>query len=124
MSREVRRVPLDFEWPLHQIWSGYITPDGLTDEERDEWEGTEPPEGEGWQLWETTSEGSPISPVFKEGEELAQWMSTNPCGFAHSSIPLDIARRWIERGGWAPSMVFSPQTGLVDGITYMARRPS
>ncbi len=42
----------------------------------DEWESTFPPEGEGWQVWETVSEGSPISPVFATAEELAKHLST------------------------------------------------
>ena len=26
MSRSVRRVALDFEWPLEKVWSGYLNP--------------------------------------------------------------------------------------------------
>ena len=37
----------------------------------------EPPIGEGYQLWETTSEGSPVSPVFKTPELLATWLFKN-----------------------------------------------
>lgn len=33
----------------------------------------EPPTGEGYQIWENTSEGSPITPVFKTAEELAEY---------------------------------------------------
>lgn len=29
MGREVRRVPLDFEWPLNKVWEGYLTPERL-----------------------------------------------------------------------------------------------
>jgi hypothetical protein len=29
MSREVRRVPLDFDWPLGKVWDGYLMPDSL-----------------------------------------------------------------------------------------------
>lgn len=39
----------------------------------DEWERTEPPEGPGYQMWETTSEGSPSSPVFATMDELCVW---------------------------------------------------
>lgn len=38
------------------------------------WEPTDPPTGDGWQMWETTSEGSPMSPVFATAEELAGWL--------------------------------------------------
>jgi hypothetical protein len=34
----------------------------------------EPPEGEGYQIWETVSEGSPISPVFEEKEGMVGWL--------------------------------------------------
>ncbi len=40
----------------------------------EEWEQIEPPIGEGWQLWETVSEGSPITPVFATPEELVNYM--------------------------------------------------
>lgn len=39
----------------------------------DAWEEFEPPAGDGFQLWETCSEGSPVSPVFATAEELATW---------------------------------------------------
>jgi hypothetical protein len=29
MSREVKRVPLDFVWPMNKVWQGYLTPDRL-----------------------------------------------------------------------------------------------
>jgi len=37
------------------------------------WEPYEPPAGDGYQLWETTGAGSPISPVFENLEEMATW---------------------------------------------------
>lgn len=43
----------------------------------DAFEATEPPEGDGYQLWESVSEGSPCSPVFKTKPELAAWLSAN-----------------------------------------------
>lgn len=49
--------------------------------EADAWEPTEPPTGEGWQMWETTSEGSPTSPVFATAEELAEWCATGATVF-------------------------------------------
>lgn len=50
--------------------------------EAEAWTDAEPPEGEGWQLWETTSEGSPSSPVFKTPEALARWCEDNATVFA------------------------------------------
>lgn len=51
-----------------------------SDEQRaavDTWERTDPPTGEGWQLWESVSEGSPISPVFADREGLIHWLTTD-----------------------------------------------
>ena len=66
LNREVKRVPLDFDHPLHKVWSGYLITNRI-----------EPPTGDGYQCWETTSEGSPISPVFKTFVELCNWLATN-----------------------------------------------
>jgi hypothetical protein len=86
MGRELRRVPLDFDWPQGKIWKGYLPEDyhqrveGLSDDEKDAWweqfhaeEEHDPPTGDGYQLWETTSEGSPISPVFATLDELCAY---------------------------------------------------
>jgi hypothetical protein len=56
-----------------------------SDEQRaahEAWEPTEPPTGDGWQLWETTSEGSPVSPVFETAESLAEWCASGATPFA------------------------------------------
>lgn len=98
------------------------TGNAATPEQReayDNWEPSDPPTGEGWQLWETTTEGSPLSPVFPTGEELAEWMSQNPCGFAGGMIPLETALSWVRGIGWSPSLI-SDHRGVQDGITAMA----
>lgn len=38
------------------------------------WEKEEPPEGEGWQLWETVSEGSPVSMVYATKEDFIEYL--------------------------------------------------
>lgn len=38
------------------------------------WKPTEPPSGEGWQVWENVTEGSPVSPVFATSEALVKWL--------------------------------------------------
>lgn len=58
----------------------------------DEWQLTEPPEGDGWQLWETTSEGSPVSPVFETPEALADWCADNATWFGDMRWP---AEKWL-----------------------------
>lgn len=36
-----------------------------------------PPKGDGYQIWELTSEGSPISPVFATLDECCEWAAEN-----------------------------------------------
>lgn len=62
------------------------------------WEPTDPPKGEGWQLWETVSEGSPISPVLATGEDLIDWLVQD--GYSREA-----AINFVEGSGWVPSMV-------------------
>lgn len=52
---------------------GVQWPDPIIKKRHDAWKDYEPPKGKGWQLWETVSEGSPMSPVFKTADELAEW---------------------------------------------------
>lgn len=104
MERIMKRVPLDFDYPLGKVWYGYllIPETCLGDCEscrifgrekhlpakasgcpiygsllKDFFKTLQPPEGEGYQLWETTTEGSPMSPVFKTLNELCRWCSEN-----------------------------------------------
>lgn len=86
--------------------------------EAEAWEPENVPTGDGWQLWSTTTEGHPVSPVFPTGDELARWMSTNPCGFASSTPSLETAMQWVHGDGWSPSMV-GTAAGIQDGITFM-----
>lgn len=84
--------------------------------EAEAWEWTQPPEGEGWQLWETVSEGSPISPVFGSADGLAAWMAGPDSG--RDWMPQEAAAKFI-KAGWAPSFVGTPETGLVRGAEYV-----
>lgn len=45
------------------------------------WKKYDPPKGEGFQLWETTIEGSPSSPVFETLEKLCDWCEDNATTF-------------------------------------------
>ena len=81
--------------------------------EAEAWEPTEPPEGDGWQLWETVSEGSPISPVFSTAEALAAWMSDPARG--EDWVPAETAYRFIGVG-WAPTGVSRGGGPWVPGV--------
>lgn len=95
--------------------------DSATNEQRaayEAWESTEPPTGDGFQLWETVSEGSPISPVFDSAEGLARWMTQNRCTVDGPMRSYDAALRFVQ-AGWAPSFVSAPGSGIVDGATWV-----
>lgn len=82
-----------------------------TDKERqayEDWAGTEPPTGDGWQLWETTSEGRPISPVFATADDLAAWCETDASWSAD--------QRWT-RAEWLAS--FESGTTDVDSLLVL-----
>jgi hypothetical protein len=70
--------------------------------EADAWEPAPLPAGEGWQLWETTSEGSPVSPVFSTPEELAR----------HIGGEFAKTLEWVTGPGWAPSGIITGGTVL------------
>lgn len=75
----------------------------------DAWEPTEPPAGDGWQLWETVSEGSPISPVFATADELV-WHIVIDGGYSEEG-----ARAFVA-AGWAPSFVMDSERGVMSGV--------
>lgn len=87
--------------------------------EAEAWEETEPPEGDGWQLWQTVSEGSPISPVFGSAEELARWMASPAYtwGAADGRLSYAAALNFV-RAGWAPTAIGTAE-GLVSGVEYV-----
>ena len=154
MGREVKRVPLDFDWPVGKVWPPYMG--GICTEEVryaihapedsdceaiceacrhaaklagirqkttrcPDWK-IHPPAGDGWQLWETVSEGSPITPVFTSAEELASWLVVP--GNDTSVTAGTTREQWIEfltNHGWAPSLSYSPTTGVTDGVRTMVR---
>lgn len=64
-----------------------------------------------YQMYENVSEGTPVSPVFETLEELKQWLIRE--GYSEKA-----ASAFCE-SGYAPSLVFTPQTGVVSGIEFM-----
>lgn len=93
---------------------GTLWPSTEIEKRSDEWEPEQPPTGEGYQIWETVSEGSPISPVFATPDELAEWMSLHNRG-----VDVGTSReqwlKFITGPGWAPSFLMGDgkfQTGV------------
>ena len=78
-----------------------------------------------YQLYETVSEGTPLSPVCASIDELVMWCAAQKppkevwvgCGGMTEAD----WRRFFERGGWAPSGFATPETGYVPGPVFMSR---
>lgn len=84
--------------------------------EAEAWKASEPPTGDGWQLWETVTEGSPESPVFATADELARWMSDPARG--DDWVPQATAAKFIAVG-WAPTGMSTAETGPVSGVEFI-----
>jgi hypothetical protein len=82
------------------------------------WEREEPPTGEGWQVWETVSEGSPITPVFASGDQLVNHLVN--VGAWDKKWNRDAAENFVKGSGWAPTGMtiggqhYSPETMPAD----------
>jgi len=134
MGREIKRVPLDFDHPRGETWRGYLrekpcescSPGKREDCDDccgDAWvsDPIEPPDGPGWQVWETVSEGSAVSPVFASAEELARHLSTVGDDWAVKSreaggpnvrrLPTYEQALAFVMDGWAPTAVFTIRGG-------------
>lgn len=95
---------------------GWRPKEGNEGESFDEWHGSRPkadeymptfPDGTATHLmmYETTSEGTPISPSFATPEELARWLTdNNASAFGGEGATYE---QWLRvcRGGYAPSAV-------------------
>lgn len=144
MGREVRRVAANWEHPKDSIRGGYkgrFEGDRYLNELED-WEDSykenglqetlddygPPPEKEDYmpswteeekthyQMYENTSEGTPISPVMDSIESLAHWLADNKASaFAGETATYD---EWLSMctQGYAPSAVYTPNTGLISGV--------
>ena len=91
--------------------SGHLWPSKEAEERFDAWEETEPPEGDGWQIWETVSEGSPISPVFASADELVHWLTKDENG----AYSWEAAENFVHTQ-WAPSMLGTASGELLQDI--------
>ena len=138
MSREIRPVALDWEHPLaggtysdgrpryvplHSREDLRIHLDSFAADPED-WDNEEPdpadympeiPEGTpyGWQMYETVSEGSPVSPVCKTKDELAAWLSSTAAG--RNQVSPAAAAAFVD-AGWAPTGMSLPGHGYMSGV--------
>ena len=75
-------------------------------------------EATAYQVYETVSEGTPISPVFATKQELICWLvedgSDMGIGCDYRMTP-EQAENFVNAGS-APSMIMTPETGPVSGL--------
>lgn len=75
-----------------------------------------------YQMYEDTTEGTPISPVMPDPESLAHWLAdNNASAFGRSTATYE---QWLNvaKGGWAPSMVI--ENGVMKSGVEIADSPS
>ncbi len=73
------------------------------------------------QMYECTSEGTPISPVTETPEELAQWLvDNNVSAFARETASYEAWLR-VVRGGFAPSLIASAN-GTESGVQALTEK--
>lgn len=132
------------EWfKEHQLWEKGEHPDQKGDDMGEyryyaDWNGNppdrdyyhpdwKPEEMTWWQVYETVSEGTPVSPAFATPEELIEYLIANgdfwdqrrrrdgssmECGpWSRKS-----AETFVKGSGWAPSFISTPETGLISGV--------
>ena len=140
MGREIKRVALDFDWPIGKIWTGYkLCLCSVVGEDCDTCRAfakqaklemtsyncpnipqLEPPSGDGYQLWETVSEGSPMTPVFAAPEELAQWCVDNTVStFGYQTTSYENWLKFITKSGHAFTMIVSNDE-IKSGVDHIA----
>lgn len=68
------------------------------------------------RMYETCSEGTPISPAFATPEELAHWCADNEASAFGSQTATYEAWLRVARGGYACSAVYTPEYGLQSGV--------
>jgi hypothetical protein len=78
--------------------SGKIWPSPEIEQKCEDWQKEDPPTGDGYQLWEDCSEGSPVSPVFASLEELCAWAAEHATTFAHFKATKEEWREMLDGG--------------------------
>ncbi len=137
MGREIKRVPLDFAFPVGDSWPDHhyeVHQESCEKGDHDDCDySVDVPRGEGWQLWQTVSDG-PTSPVFATADELIEWMCQpvplkDRPHFAPEAYPSNpwaqgwrrkVAEPFVRQCGWAPSFV-QERGKVLDGPTWAVR---
>ena len=73
-----------------------------------------------YQMYESVTEGTPISPVFATPEELARWLvDNNASAFAHQTADYEHWLR-VAKGGFAPTAVSIGGGPLISGVEALS----
>ncbi len=120
MGREVRKVPSSWEHPKNRKGSFIPLFDGKdyrSDLEMDDYMPTwNDKEADHYMMYETCSEGTPISPAFATPEELARYCAdNNVSAFGNQTASYEAWLR-VANGGFACSVVSIPGIGIVSGV--------
>lgn len=73
-----------------------LWPSPEIEQQCESWVETDPPTGDGYQLWQTTSEGSPISPVFDTLDKLCAWAAVNATTFGSLTATAEEWKKMLE----------------------------
>ena len=143
MSREVRRVPASWEHPKNE--QGHHIPHqkhfSYNEEEiaeglRDGWLDNSPPnygcdvmpqwpesERTHYQMYESVTEGTPISPVMESPEALARWLADNKVSAGpYATATYDQWLAMIKAGSSIGSFVMNRATGeTMSGVEAVSR---
>ena len=77
---------------------GKVWPSKKIKEKHENWERQHPVVGNGFQLWETTSNGSPVSPVFDSLEKLCVWCEDNAFVFGNLKVSASEWKKTLTEG--------------------------
>lgn len=92
---------LSVEWLLCKVCKGTAL-DPAVEQDYDAWKPEGPPAGPGYQVWETVSEGSPVSPVFADPDALIDWLC-QPGDKSLQGYSRKAAEQFVKGGGYVPS---------------------
>lgn len=140
MSREVRKVPANWQHPKDR--NGQYIP-LLADynealawrNPNHEWydsEGVDPipedympvwkdEEKTHFQMYESCSEGTPVSPVMETPEKLARWLADNEASASGSETASYESWLGMIRKTWAPSAAINNDGVLMSGVEAIGR---
>lgn len=120
------------EWiKAHKLWEKGKHPDQLDGSGKEyeyyaQWSGDPPDidyyrpnwksEDATWfQMYETVSEGTPVTPPFATADELVNYLCNHGTFWDSNPWPRRRAEGFV-KAGWAPSLISTPETGVIRGV--------